>query len=73
MKVTVNENEKSREITYPCLMKSSLTGAIMLFSEEDCGVVLHPGDNEFAIGTYLDDRDMDRFTPFHGSVTLSND
>jgi hypothetical protein len=70
MKIEVNEKPAAAKIEYPCLMATE-QGAIVLFTDYGCGTVIkHPG---WVVGTYGRKWDMLQFTPFTGSVTLSND
>ena len=70
MKITVNEKPAAPKSEWPKLMATD-EGAIVLFTSYGCGtVVKHPG---WEVGTYGRHWDMPQFTPFTGSVTLSND
>lgn len=66
--------DKSKEVEYPCLMVSD-SGAVILFNEHRKGVVVYVAIKHigYRVGYYGDMWDMDKFTPFHGTVELSND
>lgn len=68
MKITIDETPAAPRIEYPCLMVSD-DGAVVLFTEPEIGfAVKHAG------GLHYDTCwAMRCFTPFTGSVTLSND
>lgn len=70
MKVTIKNENKSSEIQYPCLMVSVL-GCIVLFDSPGCGTVIK--DDEYTVGSYNTDWAVEYFTPFTGTVELSND
>lgn len=70
MKVTIKNENESSEIKYPCLMQTS-EGSIIFFYEEDCGTVIK--HTEYKAGSYHTDWAMRLFTPFTGTVELSND
>jgi len=70
MKVTIKNENKSSEIKYPCLMESPM-GCLVLFDKPDCGTVIQ--DKEYAVGSYHTDWASEYFTPFTGTVELSND
>jgi len=71
MKIEI-ENNKAKEIEYPCLMISDYD-RIVLFTEPSKGVLLQ--DPSFYYKIYNTDVDwvMSNFTTFKGTITLSND
>ena len=73
MKVTVEPQEKAKDIKYPCLMQGS-TYNIVLFSEDGKGVLLQRGtfNNDLKIGEETS-WDMNFFKPYNGKITLEND
>ena len=75
MKVEINKTEEKQEIKYPCLMKHLNSDLVVLFNNHYCGmVVVETNNNEFdKIGKYYEEWIIDSFTPFKGSITLSND
>lgn len=73
MKVEVKEKGNKIEIKYPCLMKSSNYGVIVLFISQKCGTCLDVGHSNNELGEYSDYWDMDCFSPFDGEITLKND
>lgn len=68
MKITIDEKPAAPRIEYPCLMEST-NGALVLFSEPRVGFAIR----HFEGPHHYHDWAMDLFTPFTGSVTLSND
>lgn len=71
IKSVVDREEKHSGWNYPCLGIAK-DGLIVLFSAEEVGVVIRPSD-DYRCGYYADDWDMVCFTPFTGTVTLSNE
>jgi hypothetical protein len=74
MKSEVNSHvEDKKEIVYPCLMQSKQH--IVLFTDENVGTCVWGTGNvwEDDIGWWSDEWDMEYFSPFKGSITLSND
>ena len=68
----INKQEKAREIKYPCLMITHTGGKIVLFNNECCGTVVCSGRKEQPIGYYSERWMMPNFTPFNGTIELSN-
>jgi len=61
---------------YPMLMISigDKPGQVVLFTDDCCGVCLVVGSTtDWSVGEWHTGWDMKRFTPFNGTVTLSND
>lgn len=69
MKVVVNPSGKDNEIKYPCLMIDRTGTEIVLFYRDRSGVII----NGKSAGSHLTNWYMDLFTPFTGTVELSND
>ena len=70
--VNIKEEKVSLEdIKYPCLMKSVVSGSIMLFTKHGEGIVIKSSHNEE--GEFDKDWCMDSFKLFKGSVTIEND
>lgn len=73
MKVEVNQKEVEPNLEYPCL-KISDAGLIVLFTSIETGIVIQPDKrNLYTVGQYGTDWMESKFTPFHGTITLSND
>lgn len=70
MKVTIKNENKSSEIKYPCLMVSTM-GCVVWFHKPNCGMVIQ--DKDYHAGVYITEWYMPAFTPFTGTVELSND
>lgn len=70
----INKEEKAREIKYPCLMTahSSLGAIVVLFHNEYCGTVVYSERKGQPIGYYSKAWIMSGFTPFDGTIELSN-
>lgn len=68
MKVTVEPQEKAKEIKYPCLMINGRTNVIVLMNSNGCGVSL-----DIDTGFFSYNWDMRHFTPYNGKVILEND
>lgn len=65
--------ESISEISYPWIGISN-KGAIVLFTSAGTGTLLLPGiswDKKY-VGNYISDWDMGMFSPFKGTVTISN-
>jgi hypothetical protein len=75
MKVTVTEKENEQEIKFPCLMKSSESGNIVLFYCYEKGTVVSVGDRStvWKVGEHSSVFSMGSFKPFKGTITLQND
>ena len=75
MKVTVTEKENEKEIKFPCLMKSSASGNIVLFYFHEKGTVVSVGDRStvWKVGEHSSGFSMESFKPFNGTITLQND
>ena len=70
----INKQEIAREIKYPCLMTahSNLGAIVVLFTKKDFGTVVYSERKEQPIGYYIEDWAMSGFTPFNGTIELSN-
>ena len=71
MKVVVNSKKEEVEIEYPCLMEGTGSGVIVLFESKEIGVALNDVYG-YSIGHHSSSWCMSSFTPFEGSITLSN-
>jgi hypothetical protein len=60
------------ENKYPRLMESSVTHCIVLMIEEKTGIVIYSKTTDDPFGDYSDDWDMDCFSDYIGSITLSH-
>jgi len=67
MKITIDEKPTKTTPLYPCLMKNSF-GTIVFFVTPMAGTAIN-GDSA---GYHCSGWHMPEFTPFNGSVTLSN-
>lgn len=70
MKVNIKENGTSAEIKSPCLMVSRKDG-IVLFASECEGTVLK--SSIVRVGYHSNLLDIYEYTPFTGTIELSND
>ena len=73
MKAVINEKETPVKDEYPCLKVSKNTGNIVLFIASKTGVVVSVVNDFWELGEYSDGFAENDFTPFTGSITLSND
>ena len=73
MKSEMNSpNEENKEIEYPCLMQSM--DHVILFTEENTGTCVWCSEDIWGdLGYWTNDWNMHDFSPFNGSITLSND
>jgi hypothetical protein len=72
MKAIVNKPaEKEQKIKYPCLMEHKPSGLVVLFTEPKTGTVLNKSQY-FSFGAVSKTWDMESFTLFTDSITLSN-
>jgi hypothetical protein len=72
MKVEVKENEVKASIKYPYLGINKESDLIVLFTRKVCGVVVKSDENNY-LGHYAENWHEVIFTPFNGTITLSND
>lgn len=77
MKTTINKTPTGPPLPFPKLMTAD-GNKIVLFDQEEHGVVIHQGDNRrqgadrHQVGFYSALWYMPAFTDFHGTVTLEN-
>ena len=73
MKAVINEKETKSRYPYLGVLKSDKS-VLVLFSGDSKGTVLVSSNDDWEnIGEYRERWAEDRFTPFTGSITLSND
>lgn len=70
MKVIIKDSPQGNEVKFPCLMVAN-AGDVVWMLKYGCGVSLHHKD--WPIGDYSENWAMECFTPFNGTVELSND
>lgn len=70
MKIEIIEKKKERQYPFIGIGKQ---GYIVLFISYCEGIVLNNTNSEYRIGEYSTSWNMDFFTPFTGTITLSND
>ena len=77
MKAVINEKETPVKPKYPYLgvsTNSNSDGLIVLFTGQTTGVVVNGSKSGFwNIGNHTECWAEDSFTPFTGTITLSND
>jgi hypothetical protein len=81
MKVEHIKGEKptKKEVTYPCLMKSSVTGCIVLMISDvndfGKGIMVFKGEERAEVGHYSSDWHTPYFTPLPSTeqIILQND
>ena len=71
----INKEEKVREIKYPCLMTASdnFGSIVVLFHNQGRGVVVHSKGEGQLVGYYSEAWAMPFFTPFKGTIQLTNE
>lgn len=75
MKSTLIDNKEEKEIKYPCLMTATNDDAekiVVLFTNKKFGTVVYSERKIHPIGFYTETWVMSKFTPFDGTVELSN-
>jgi hypothetical protein len=72
MKAKIIEAAAVPEKKYPYLGVSQKTGMIVLFCSSISGVVIRPAE-DYSIGDYNTYWNESNFTPFTGTIQLSND
>lgn len=74
MKSVIKTNDLKGEIKYPCLMTAnSYSGAIIvLFTKKDFGTVVYSERENQPIGHHSEAWAMSDFTPYNGTIKLSN-
>ena len=73
MKATISNNNKTKKIPFPKLMRNINTGAIWLMFNESSGTILIEADSLYTQGEYSTTICILGFVDFEGSITLSND
>lgn len=68
--VEVVKSEKTAG--YPLLMKHNSSELIVLFTEENKGVVVCEGDTGDSLGYYYDEWNQSAFSIFNGEIKLRN-
>lgn len=72
---SVSSEIKKKEIEFPRLMRGNgLKGHVVLFVSRTTGIAMasHYGSSA-EIGKLVEDLDIDAYSPFTGTITLSND
>lgn len=70
MKISIKDSPKGDNVKFPCLMITK-DGYIFWMLKYGCGVVVK--HSFLDLGEYQEYWDMSQFTPFNGTVELSND
>jgi hypothetical protein len=75
MKVEINNKEQNTEIKFPCLMINKNLKIIVLATSINFETNSLSGTcvTKKGIGVYSIDWTANEYTPFNGSITLSND
>lgn len=71
MKAVINEKETPVKPKYPYLGKQS--SYLVAFTSRDTGVLVSGKNEAVKLYTESEEWEEDDFTPFTGSITLSND
>ena len=74
MESVIKTNDLKGEIKYPCLMTadSDSEAIVVLFTKKQYGTVVYSEREEQPIGYYIEEWAMSGFTPFNGTIELSN-
>ena len=64
---------KEHHISYPCLMISNLDELVVLFISEGVGTAVNGASQSQVLGTYSSSWVMGSFTPYNGTVTITNE
>ncbi len=75
MKAVINEKETQVKTKYPCLKKWNGNGPdirVVQFTSENTGTLVYESNGKY-LGLYSTEWSEEYFTPFTGSITLSND
>lgn len=74
MKSVIKTNDLKGEIKYPCLMTahSHLGAIVVLFKEQNYGTVVYSEGRGQPIGYYSEAWGMSGFSPFSGTIELTN-
>lgn len=70
----IKEIQKSEQITYPVLMQDTTFGAVVLFSSENKGVVVH-GMGNYKMGYHYSHwtaTNKEYWKKFQGTIEISN-
>lgn len=69
-----NQSIKAKDLTFPCLMIAGNPDLVVLFRAKGRGAVVHAEKGAgYKVGDVSISWDMPSFTPFFGSITLSNE
>ena len=72
MKIEVQADGTSEEITYPCLLKSKIDSLVIFAPKKEENATVMVGNEGWEQGEYYGSFDEDDFELFQGSITLSN-
>ena len=72
MKSVVKEKQAENKAEYPCL-KISTNETVVLFTSKGTGTLIHNPNGTWPIGYYSRNWIEVEFTPFSGTIELSND
>ena len=72
MESRIKEVESKEEKPFPKIMKSSVTGKVILFQSPGKGVLVHGHSGAANIGEFHGYWEMSGFQDFDGEVTLKN-
>ena len=72
MKIEVQADNTSEEITYPCLLKEKTCSLVIFAPEKESNAIVMVGNEHWRQGAYYDDFNEEKYELFRGSITLSN-
>ena len=64
-------DQKAAEKDFPKLMIDKSNNCVVLFSQKECGQVVHSISGMYPVGRYLESWCMPNFCDFHGTITLT--
>ena len=74
MKAVINEKETPVQSKYPCLKQwpDTFVSHVVIFTEKNTGTIVYESNGK-DLGFYSTEWTEEHYTPFTGSITLSND
>lgn len=65
-------SDEQNSIKYPCLMESSVTGAVFLMTDYNAGTMVHAGTSKGIVGNHSMGWNPSVLVPYNGTIILSN-
>lgn len=75
IKIEANIDTTIPEVSYPCFKKSTMSGIVVLFFSENCGIVVSNGNSVYPVGVFREDWNSQNFpAPLKNcSATISSE